>query len=103
MTSMILSGRARPDSSVQDARVLYKTFHTFSMDDSLEALATALDHEPYAIVVTTQRCFSGKKRKDSTGSYEEAEKPVVKMRTVISGIVTRIDLLDFVSNSLGGE
>ena len=100
MSSLILSGRARPDSSVMDARVMYKTFHTFSMDDSLVDLASALDHEPYALVVTTQRCFSGKKRK---GAIDEGEVAHVKVRTVVSGIVTRIDLLDFVSNEVSVE
>lgn len=89
MTSMILSGRARPNCTVMDARVIYKTFHTFSMEDSLEGLARALDLEPYALVVTAQRCFTGKRK---------GEEGKVSYRSVVSGIVTRIDLLDFVSS-----
>jgi len=115
MTISLLSGRAEPDTPVQDAGVMYKTFHKFTMSDTLCELARALDHEPYALIVTSQRCFSGaanKKRKGSIGSegddYDSlttaasgsttAKKANVLTRSVVSGIVTRIDLLDFVSS-----
>lgn len=117
MTSRLLTGRANPDDSVETAGVIYKTFHKFSMNDTLERLATALDHDPYALIVTEQRCFSGptKRRKLSNdlatcGAEEDdstitaassntvtTSRSLVATRCVVSGIVTRIDLLDFVS------
>uniref|UniRef100_A0A7S1ZAK1 Cystathionine beta-synthase n=1 Tax=Ditylum brightwellii TaxID=49249 RepID=A0A7S1ZAK1_9STRA len=89
MTSKIIAGRAKPDSSVLDAGVIYKTFHKFKMDSTLSEVAQALDHDPYALVITTQRCFTN-------GS--NTKKPSVVTRSVVSGIVTRIDLLDYVSS-----
>lgn len=86
MTSMILSGRAAPDASVKDAKVVYKTFRRINMGDSLADLAQALDHEAFALVITEQRCYNGKKVNE------------VLTKSVVSGIVTRIDLLDFISN-----
>lgn len=112
MTTRILSGRCNPDDIVRDAGVIYKTFHKFTMNDTLEKLAHALDHDPFALIVTEQRCFSaGKKRKMSddadarsmesesvtgcAGDSKEGARLVT--RSVVSGIVSRIDLLDFIS------
>ena len=97
MTSKILSGRAKPDQSVADAGVMYKTFHKFSMNDSLADLAHALDHEPYALIVTEQRCFSGKRRAAGDRKDSDASADHVVTRFVVSGIVTRIDLLEYIS------
>lgn len=115
MTNRLLKGRAMPDDTVEDAGVIYKTFHKFTMNDTLQTLAHALDHDPYALIVTEQRCFSGgakKKQKLNLGEPKSASdsgegdsiatagsnvKTNVATRSVVSGIVTRIDLLDFVS------
>jgi hypothetical protein len=116
MTNRLLTGRAMPDDSVDDAGVIYKTFHKFSMSDTLDKVAHALDHDPYALIVTEQRCFSGgakKKQKLSNGVSSDmgdddsvatggssgipSEKRNVATRSVVSGILTRIDLLDFIS------
>ena len=98
MTSKILSGRAKPDQSVADAGVMYKTFHRFTMNDSLADLAHALDHEPYALIVTEQRCFSGKRRGAGERKDSDASADHVVTRCVVSGIVTRIDLLEYISD-----
>ena len=84
MTSMILSGRVSPDSTVKDARVMYQSFHKFTMKHTLSDVAQALDHDPYVLVITEQRCYSGNGKQ--------------KSRSVVSGIITRIDLLDYVSS-----
>ena len=135
MTNRLLSGRAQPDESVAAAGVIYKTFHKFSIQDPLSKVAHALDHDPYALIVTEQRCYShkgnsssnetplAKRRKlstdltdDSTSVATDGSKNSlvtatttnnnnnnkrtssnVGTRCVVSGIVTRIDLLDFVS------
>ena len=111
MSSLLLSGRARPDSTVEDAGVIYKAHKCFSMNATLAELAQALDHESYALIVTEQRCFSsGSKRKhcngDDKGSIiDDGTVPIrtsrVVTRRIVSGIVTRIDLLDYVSS--GGK
>lgn len=108
MTSQLLSGRAMPDETVVDAGVVYKTFRKFGTNDRLADVARALDSEPYALIVVEQRCYDGKrkqgqkrrKRAESVGSEEGStatELSDVVTRTVVSGIVTRIDLLDYIS------
>jgi len=129
MTNRILSGRCSPDCTVADAGVIYKTFHKFTMNDTLARIAQALDHDPFVLIVTEQRCFSAsvppeaKKRKmsydttdkDSSGDDASAAaaaaaaatkspaSPVageakLVTRSVVSGIVSRIDLIDFISS-----
>ena len=106
MTSALLGGRAQPDTTVADAGVIYKTFRKISLNHSLADLAQALDLEPYALIITEQRCFSGKKRKllegdDGDSDTSSSAQASVITRSVISGIVTRIDLLDYISNDAG--
>lgn len=133
MTNRLLGGRACPDTSVGEAGVIYKTFHKFSINDRLSSVAQALDHDPFVLIIQTQRCFSGAaaerlaggKRKraysgDDTGAggasvdestvgssgspgAGEAKTEVprrshhVAKRRVVSGIVTRIDLLEYIA------
>mmetsp|Transcript_8557 Transcript_8557/g.18719 ORF Transcript_8557/g.18719 Transcript_8557/m.18719 type:complete len:528 (+) Transcript_8557:251-1834(+) len=108
MSKMIISGRALPDSTVANAGVIYKKFRKLTMNHKLSDLASALDIEPYALIITEQRCFS-RKRKARSSSYgsedkagansEEAHDETMELvkKSVVSGIVTRIDLLDFIS------
>eukprot|EP00934_Nitzschia_sp_Nitz4_P007235 Nitzschia sp. Nitz4//scaffold10_size219509//34644//38143//NITZ4_001404-RA/size219509-snap-gene-0.359-mRNA-1//1//CDS//3329532848//7225//frame0 len=108
MSKSLLAGRATPEASVEEAGVIYKSFHQFSMQDTLDKVASALDHEPFVLIATEQRCFTGSKKKrklshDSQGDTSVDTASVVsasdhlEQKCVISGIVTRIDLLDFVS------
>eukprot|EP00549_Striatella_unipunctata_P026259 CAMPEP_0118707984 /NCGR_PEP_ID=MMETSP0800-20121206/21570_1 /TAXON_ID=210618 ORGANISM="Striatella unipunctata, Strain CCMP2910" /NCGR_SAMPLE_ID=MMETSP0800 /ASSEMBLY_ACC=CAM_ASM_000638 /LENGTH=150 /DNA_ID=CAMNT_0006610997 /DNA_START=81 /DNA_END=530 /DNA_ORIENTATION=- len=99
MTKYLLSGRAEPDATVVEAGVIYKRFHQFTMNDSLADLAMALDHDPYALIVTEQRCFQGRENNTSSSKKHKlnGDTPGVVTRCVVSGIVTRIDLLDFVT------
>ena len=108
MTNRILLGRCSPDDTVHCAGVIYKTFHKFSMNDTLGTLANALDHDPFALVVTEQRCFSAsRKRKNSDDGQDILTngdgdgKSKLLTRSVVSGIVSRIDLIDFISS--GGD
>lgn len=105
MTSALLGGRAAPDTTVEDAGVIYKTFRKISMNHSLADLAHALDWEPYALIVTEQRCYTANNTMDTaagdhdsvTTSSTGGGAGSVVTRSVVSGIVTRIDLLDYVS------
>lgn len=92
ITRCILSGRCQPTTTIADAGVIYKTFHKFSMSSTLQEIARALDHDPFVLIVTEQRCFSRKKKDQDNGE------PQVINRCVVSGIVSRIDLLDFISS-----
>jgi cystathionine beta-synthase len=89
ITRCILSGRCQPNTTIAEAGVIYKTFHKFGMGSTLQEIARALDHDPFVLIVTEQRCFSRKKNQ---------EEPQVINRCVVSGIVSRIDLLDFISS-----
>ena len=90
MTAKLLSGRADPDSSVAEAGLIFKKFKNLSMNDNLSDVAQALDYEPYALIITDQRCYNAK-----SGALSKSN---VVMKRVVSGIVTRIDLLDFISH-----
>jgi cystathionine beta-synthase len=114
MTSRLLSGRCAPDDSVLAAGVVYKTFHKFGMNATLADIAQALDHDPFVLIVTEQRCFSGKRSKPNSDTTSDSGKEdnnngngngkslnsaqAVVTRSVVSGIVSRIDLLDFISS-----
>jgi len=110
LSKKVISGRALPNSSVASAGVIYKTFRKLSMSATLTDLASALDFEPYALVITEQRCYAGRKKKrsatpDQDGdlagarSAESKNEPMtVIKKSVVSGIVTRIDLLEYISN-----
>jgi cystathionine beta-synthase len=93
LTSKILSGRVKPEQSVLEAGVIYKTFRKFTMNDKLADLAQALDHQPFVLVVTEQRCFTRSNASGGSGSPS----PKVETKSVVSGIITRIDLLDYLS------
>lgn len=110
MTSALLNGRALPHATVAEAGVVYKTFSKVTMSDKLSDLAQALDIEPFVLIITEQRCYSGtgRKRKDSDSSTVSTASsstpasthnspPHVTTRSVVSGIITRIDLLDYIS------
>jgi len=64
-----------------------------TLNTTLGELATIFDRDHFALVVTEQRCYTG---------GESGSQYVV--RSVVSGIVTRIDLLNFISfNPLSGS
>jgi cystathionine beta-synthase len=114
MTNRLLSGRCAPDDPVLAAGVVYKTFHKFGMNATLADIAQALDHDPVVLIVTEQRCFSGAKRGKPnnhnadtssddgktavTGNGNGKSTEHVVTRSVVSGIVSRIDLLDYISS-----
>lgn len=90
MTSKIISGQIKSEDTVSKARVIYKAFRKIGMNDTLADLAQALDHQPYVLVITEQRCFSGS---SNNGGLQK--------KMVVSGIVSRIDLLDYISKGEG--
>ena len=75
------------------------------MNDTLADVASALDHDPFVLIVTEQRCYSNKQRKPTNGLGAASESEVTakhfkaEVVHLVSGIVSRIDLLDFISSS----
>lgn len=80
LTSMITQNRIHPDDVCVGA--MYKQFKQVQLSTSLSDLATIFDRDYYALVVAEQLCFM--KGKQMT-------------RSVVSGVVTRIDLLNYIS------
>jgi len=81
--SQLLSKRITGTDNVQ--KVLYKQFQQVSNNTTLLQLSKIFDKDHFAIVVTTQKSFSSAK--------------IVTEKKMVVGVVTRIDLLNFVLNS----
>jgi cystathionine beta-synthase len=82
LTSQITSGRIQPNDSI--TKGLYKQFKQISISTKLSQLSKIFDRDHFALVVSTQKSFSG-----------SAENQV-KEKSLIFGIATRIDLLNYI-------
>ena len=71
-----------PEPIVACTKVMYKQFNQVSLTTPLATLARKFDKDHFALVVTEQRCYSG-------GHHTTT--------TFIAGVVTRIDLLNFIT------
>lgn len=85
LMACLLNGRVQPEDVVES--VMYKQFKKVSLHTPLEELARWFDRDHFALVCTEQRSYTG-------GSYSTV--------TVITGVVTRVDLLSFIATK-GGE
>jgi cystathionine beta-synthase len=85
ITSQITSGRVKPTDPVSKA--LYRQFRQVTMKTTLGELSRIFDRDHFALVVTTQR------------QYQDTDSEQATEKSVIFGIVTRIDLLDFIVTS----
>lgn len=83
LTSQIVHKRATLGDSVQKA--LYKQFKQVTLNTTLGELSRIFDREPYALVVAVQKSLSGS---GDTKSITE--------KKVITGVATRIDLLNYI-------
>lgn len=79
LTSQIVSGRVKPTDSIK--KVLYRQFHKIPLNTKLGALPKIFEHDHFALVVTSQK---------SIGAGE-----AVTEKSLVYGVVTRIDLLNF--------
>ena len=82
LTAMITQGRIEPEEYC--VRAMFKQFQNVTLTTSLGELASIFDTDYYALVIAEQKCFS----KGSSIT-----------RTVVAGVVTRIDLLNFITNN----
>jgi cystathionine beta-synthase len=80
LSSQLLSGRVKSTDPI--SKVLYKQFKSISLDTSLAQLSKLLDKHHFALVTTSQRRY--------TGVHDYS------LKTVIFGVVTRIDLLNYI-------
>ena len=80
MTSRLVSGRIKPGDSVSKA--LFPQFRKVLVTTPLHELARLFDKDAFAVVTQVQRTYTGRDSKE---------------KTVIVGVVTRIDLLKYVA------
>jgi cystathionine beta-synthase len=80
LTSKLMSGRVKNSDCVTNA--LYPQFRRVMVSTTLAELARIFDHDHFAVVVQSQRMYTGGK-----GTVE---------KSVVVGVVSRIDLLKFV-------
>jgi len=82
LSSYILSGRVKATDACE--KCLYKKHATVTSQTTLGQLATVFESFPFALVTTTQQSY------DDSGE--------VSKKTVVSGIVTRIDLMNYLNS-----
>jgi len=82
INSMLLRKLVNPEDSV--IKALYKQFKKVSMDTKLWELANIFDKDHFALVAQSQECFSS-----------DAEP---QQRFFVTGVVSRVDLLKFITN-----
>jgi len=83
LTSQIVSGRVEPNDPI--SKVLYRQFIQIPLNTTLGALSRVFDKDHFALVVTRQKNY--------TGPNEMTEK------TIVYGIATRIDLLNYITRN----
>jgi cystathionine beta-synthase len=85
LTSFIVQGRAKTSDPI--SKVLYRQFKEIEPKTPLRNLSRIFDTDHFALVVTTQKCYIGAK---------PGEEQKVVERKMVFGVVTRIDLLNFI-------
>ena len=83
LSSYILSGRVKAHDPCE--KCLFKKHHTVTTQTTLGQLAAIFEQYPFALVTTTQQSY------DDNGE--------VSSKTVVSGIVTRIDLMNYLKKA----
>ncbi|XP_031570936.1 cystathionine beta-synthase-like [Actinia tenebrosa] len=81
--SQILAGRLKPSDDVSIC--IYKNFKKVTLDTDLRKLSRILDIDHYALVVHSQRVYN--------------DTDVMKQKEMIFGIVTRVDLLNYITHA----
>ncbi|XP_020904552.1 cystathionine beta-synthase [Exaiptasia diaphana] len=81
--SQIVAGRMKPTDNV--SQCIYKNFKKVTLDTELGKLSRILDIDHYALVVHSQRVYE--------------ENSVMKEKEMIFGIVTRVDLLSYITHA----
>lgn len=82
MMAKILAGKVIATAPVSE--ILYNKFDKITLDDTLGKLSRLLDKEHFALVVHDQKIFISRDK--------------VETKQIVIGIVTRIDLLNYITN-----
>ncbi|XP_065055705.1 cystathionine beta-synthase-like protein [Rhopilema esculentum] len=82
LMSRTIAGKVTPETPLSEC--IYSKFKKVSLNTSLGSLSRILDHEYFALVVHSQRLYAAR---DESATKE-----------IIFGIVTRMDLLRFITN-----
>jgi cystathionine beta-synthase len=85
LASQLLSKRALPTDPV--SKVVFRQFSEVTLSTPLSKLSKIFEKNHFALVVQTQRSFSG-------STFEE--------KKLVCSVVTRIDLLNYVLKDAGG-
>jgi len=99
LTAKLVSNRVQPDDDITCA--LYAQFRKVNMGDNLGDLANIFDRDHYALVVAEQLQYTGGKSVRGGGGGEGGGKKRVlpsATRSVVTGVATRIDLLNYISS-----
>jgi len=83
LTAKLMPGRVLPSDPVSKA--MYKQFRKVKGDTKLSEISRIFDKDHFALVVSEQKCFS------SSGT--------TSVKTIIVGVVTRIDLLSYITKN----
>ncbi len=73
LTSFIVQGRVKPSDSI--SKVIYRQFKMFAPNTPLSVISRTFDNDHFALVTTTQRCYTG------TNTFTE--------KNIVFGVVTR--------------
>jgi cystathionine beta-synthase len=94
LTAKLVSNRVQPDDDITSA--LYPQFRKVNMGDTLGDLANIFDRDHYALVVAEQLQYTGAK-----GGAVPGAKGLLPSatRSVVTGVATRIDLLNYISST----
>lgn len=82
LTAKMMPGRIQPNDPISSA--IYKQFKKITVHTTLLELSRIFDKDHFALVTTDQRAFGA-------GGQQQT-------KSVIFGVVTRIDLLTFITN-----
>eukprot|EP00929_Paragymnodinium_shiwhaense_P012951 TRINITY_DN120821_c0_g1_i1.p1 TRINITY_DN120821_c0_g1~~TRINITY_DN120821_c0_g1_i1.p1 ORF type:complete len:586 (+),score=140.22 TRINITY_DN120821_c0_g1_i1:73-1758(+) len=80
LQALLLSGRIQKEDTVEKA--VFKNFKSVGLSTPLVDLAGMFDEEHFALVMTSQQCYT---------------KDGVSTNSIVSGVVSRIDLINFIS------
>ncbi len=97
LTAKLVSNRVQPDDDITCA--LYTQFRKVNMGDTLGDLANIFDRDHYALVVAEQLQYTGG---GGGGGGGKTLLPSAT-RSVVTGVATRIDLLNYISSKPAEE
>jgi len=89
LASKLLSGRVGPDDVVK--KIMFKKFRTVSLDTKLSVLSRIFNTHPFVCVVTENEHFAAE---------EESVEEAVSRKQMVVGVITRIDLLNYIAQGV---